>query len=151
MNHVERAKNYFSCKYNCSQSVLAAFAPELGLTVDQCLKVACAFGAGMGRQQHTCGAVTGALMVLGLKYGKGQNDPDEKKSETYAKTVAFCEAFKKEHGSINCRELLNGLDMSNPLEMERIQSEDLFNTKCPNYVATAVQIVEEIMKGQEND
>jgi len=151
MNRKERAKNYFANHYNCSQSVLAAFAPDLGLTVDQSLKVACAFGAGMGRQQLTCGAVTGALMVLGLKYGKGQNDPDEKKSETYIKTAAFCETFKKEHGSINCRELLDGLDMNNIKDKERILADDLFNTKCPVYVANAVQIAEQIINNQKND
>ncbi len=151
MNRIERAKNYFANHYNCSQSVLTAFAPELGLTVDQSLKVASAFGAGMGRQQHTCGAVTGALMVLGLKYGKALNDSDEKKLNTYAKTVALFEAFKEKHGSINCRDLLGGLDMSKPSDKKRIQSEDLFNTKCPFYVETAVCLVEQIINKQEND
>ncbi len=151
MNRTERAKEFFANHYNCSQSVLTAFAPELGLSVDQSLKVACAFGAGMGRQQLTCGAVTGALMALGLKYGKALNDSEDKKLNTYAKTQAFCEAFKKEHGSINCRELLNGLDMNNPKDKERILADDLFNTKCPVYVASAVQIAEQIMKNQEEE
>ena len=151
MSRAERAKDYFANQYNCSQSVLTAFAPDLGLSVDQSLKVACAFGAGMGRQQHTCGAVTGALMALGLKYGKALNEPEDKKLETYSITGNFLEAFKKEHGSINCRELLNGLNMNDPADKERILAEDLFNTKCPVYVATAVQLVEQIMNKKENE
>ncbi|MDA3880928.1 MAG: C-GCAxxG-C-C family protein [Prolixibacteraceae bacterium] len=145
MKRTEQAEKYFSNHFNCSQSVFAAFAPDLGLSVDDSLKVACAFGGGMARQQHTCGAVTGALMAIGLKYGKGINDNDDKKSQTYAKTVTFFEKFIEEHGSINCRELLDGLDMNNPADLERIQSEELFNKRCPHYVATATQIVEQMI------
>jgi C_GCAxxG_C_C family probable redox protein len=65
MKRTEQAENYFSNHFNCSQSVLSAFASDLRLSIDNSLKVACAFGAGMGRQQHTCGAVTGALMAIG--------------------------------------------------------------------------------------
>lgn len=151
MSRAERAKEYFANQYNCSQSVLTAFAPDLGLSVDQSLKVACAFGAGMGRQQHTCGAVTGALMAIGMHSGKALNDSEEKKMDTYAKTVAFCKAFAEIHGSINCRELLNGLNMNDPADKERILAEDLFNTKCPVYVATAVQLAEQIMNKKENE
>jgi hypothetical protein len=64
--------------------------------------------------------------------------------QTYAKTVTFFKKFIKEHGSVNCRELLDGLDMNNPADLERIQSEELFNTRCPHYVATATQIVEQM-------
>ena len=142
MSRVEVAKTYFADHFNCAQSVFVAFAPDFGLSVDQSLKVACAFGAGMGRQQHTCGAVTGALMAIGLKYGKALHDKDEMKSLTYAKTVQFFDAFKKIHGSVNCCELLDGLDMNNPNDMEQIKSRDLFNTLCPKYVASAVEIAE---------
>ena len=79
MDHSEKALNLFDNKFNCAQSVLTAFAEELGLTEDESLRVACAFGGGMGRQQLTCGAVTGAAMALGLKFGKGKNDERWKK------------------------------------------------------------------------
>ena len=74
MKKSEKAVEYFRNKFNCSQSVLTVFSNEYGLSENDCLKMACAFGGGMGRQQQTCGAVTGALMALGLKYGKGIND-----------------------------------------------------------------------------
>lgn len=146
MKPAEQAQKYFANYFSCSQSVFAAFAPGLGLSVDNSLKVACAFGAGMGRQQLTCGAVTGALMALGLKYGKGINDSNEKKEQTYALTETFIGKFIEAHGSINCRELLDGLDMNNPADMERIQSEELTKTRCPIYVDTATQIVEELFE-----
>lgn len=142
MNRVEIAGNYFANGYNCSQAVFASFAPDYGLSVDNSLKIACAFGGGMGRQQQTCGAVTGALMVLGLKYGKALNDDEGKKKLTYIKTTEFFEAFKKQHGSTNCKALLDGLDMNDQIDMEQIKNRDLFNTLCPIYVVSAVEIAE---------
>jgi C_GCAxxG_C_C family probable redox protein len=67
MDRSEKALEYFDNKFNCAQSVLIAFAAELGLSDNDSLKVACAFGGGIGRQQLTCGAVTGAAMALGLR------------------------------------------------------------------------------------
>ncbi|MDA3816362.1 MAG: C-GCAxxG-C-C family protein [Prolixibacteraceae bacterium] len=144
MRPVEEAQKYFDNNFSCSQSVFTAFAPDLGLSVDNSLKVACAFGAGMGRQQQTCGAVTGALMAMGLKYGKGINDNDDKKLHTYAKTELFIEKFIDKHGSINCRELLDGLDMKNSADLERIKKEEMFEKRCAKYVVTAARIVEKV-------
>ena len=82
MKRSEKALSYFNNSFNCAQSVITSFSPELGLSEDDCLKVSCAFGAGMGKQQHTCGAVSGALMVLGLKFGKALNDNEQKKERS---------------------------------------------------------------------
>jgi C_GCAxxG_C_C family probable redox protein len=142
----EKALNYFRNKFNCSQSVLAVFATEFGLSEDDCLKIACAFGGGMGRQQHTCGAVTGALMVLGLKYGKSLNDPEEKKELTYSKTKKFFTEFKQLNGSTVCRDLLDGLDMNDPEDHKKIIDQKLFDIQCEKYVADAVNIVEKLVK-----
>lgn len=146
MKPTEQAQKYFANNFSCSQSVFAAFAPGLGLSVDNSLKVACAFGAGMGRQQQTCGAVTGALMALRLKYGKGINDGNEKKEQTFAMKEILLDKFAQTHGSINCRELLDGLNMNNPADLERIQDEEMFDKRCAKYVATATQIVEELFE-----
>jgi C_GCAxxG_C_C family probable redox protein len=141
----ENASRYFANGFNCAQSVFVVFGPEYGLSTDQSLKVACAFGGGMGRQQQTCGAVTGALMALGMKYGKADNDPEEMKKLTYDKTFSFFNEFEKQFGSTNCRTLLNGLDMNNADDMQRISKGDLFKTLCPKYVSGAVNILEELM------
>jgi C_GCAxxG_C_C family probable redox protein len=146
MTKSEKALEYFNDSYNCSQSVLTPFSQELGLSENDCLKVACAFGGGMGRQQHTCGAVTGALMVLGMKYGKAFGDDESKKVKTYAKTVEFFKAFESKHGSINCKELLQGLNMNDEADMMKIRELNLFRVKCDKYVADAVEILETMIK-----
>ena len=146
MTRSEKAVYYFNNKFNCSQSVLTAFGTDLGLNEDCCLKVSCAFGGGMGRQQHVCGAVTGALMALGLKYGKAINDDDSKKIHTYSKTKELLNQFSKNHGSINCKELLNGLDMQNENDAKEIERLKFHETKCKLYVMDAVAITENLIQ-----
>lgn len=141
----EQAMEYFHSGFNCAQSVLTPFGPDYGLTEEHCLKVACAFGAGMGRQQHTCGAITGALMVLGLHYGKGRGDDNAKKLDTYEKTRTFFRTFSEHHGSTGCLELLGGLRMDNPADMKKIEELDLHNTRCAKLVHDAVELVEEYL------
>lgn len=146
MDKTTKAIDYFRNKFNCSQSVLATFGPEYGLSEDDCLKIATAFGGGMGRQQHICGALTGALMVLGLKYGKGLNDPEEKKRYTYQLTNELFDEFKKVNGSENCLELLDGLDMNNPDDNKKIVERNYYDIRCEKYVSDAVNILAKIMK-----
>ncbi|MEI6060257.1 MAG: C-GCAxxG-C-C family protein [Bacteroidota bacterium] len=145
MDRSEKALIYFDGNYNCAQSVLAAFSEELGLSEDESLKVACAFGGGIGRQQLTCGAVTGAAMALGLKFGKGIDDSDDKKRLTYEKTISLFNEFTALHGSTNCRKLLNDLDMHDEKEYESIQNQNLFYIHCRKYVADAVKITDQII------
>ena len=146
MSRSEKALEYFDNKFNCAQSVLTAFVDEIGLTEDESLRVACAFGGGIGRQQLTCGALTGAAMAVGLKFGKGKNDEDDKKQLTYDITVALFDEFTKLNGSTNCRNLLNELDMRDEAEYKLIVEQNLFHTYCRKYVADAVKITEEIIK-----
>jgi C_GCAxxG_C_C family probable redox protein len=146
MKKEEKAVEYFRNKFNCSQSVFAVFGPEYGIPENDCLKISCAFGGGMGRQQHTCGAVTGALLAIGLKYGKGIDDPEEMKQLTYLKTREFFNEFKKIHGSTNCRDLLDGLDMTDPEDHKKIMERKLFDIKCEKYVADAVSITKKLLK-----
>jgi len=140
----ENAIYYFSNGFNCSQAVLASFGKEYGVSEDECLKLACAFGGGMARRQMTCGAVTGALMVLGLKFGRGLNDDISKKTATYEKANEFIEEFKERNGSVNCRQLLCGLDMNNPEDQKVIEAQQLFKTVCVKYVRDAVEITQRV-------
>ncbi len=146
MKKADKAIEYFRNKFNCSQSVFTVFGTDYGLPENECLKAACAFGGGMGRQQLTCGAVTGAMMALGLKYGKALDDSEQKKQLTYTKTRELFAEFNKLHGTTNCRELLNGLDLNNPEDHEKIIKQRLFDNNCERYVKDSVLIVEEIMK-----
>ena len=146
MDKTTKAIDYFRNKFNCSQSVLATLGPDHGLSEDDCLKIATAFGGGMGRQQNICGAITGALMVLGLIYGKGLNDPEEKKGYTYHLTKEFFDEFKRLNGSENCLELLDGLNMNNPDDNKRIVERNYYEIRCEKYVSDAVAILDKIMK-----
>jgi C_GCAxxG_C_C family probable redox protein len=146
MDKKEKALHYFDNNYNCSQSVLIAFTEELGLPEDESLRIASAFGGGIGRQQFTCGAVTGAAMAIGLKFGKGKNDSDEKKAETYEKTVTLFNEFTRLHGSTNCRMLLNNLDMNDPGDLNTINEQNLFHINCRKYVSDAVRLTETIIE-----
>ena len=141
----DKASALFAQGFSCSQSVLAAFSEEFDLSEDDCLRISCAFGAGMGRRQLTCGAVTGALMVLGMKFGRAKGEDASKKLNTYKKTTEFFEEFRKQHGSIDCKELMQGLDMNNPEDFKKIEELNLFRTTCYNCVKDAVEIVEKIV------
>jgi len=146
MKKQEKAVTYFRNKFNCSQSVLTVFGSDYGISENDCLKIACAFGGGMGRQQYTCGAVTGALLVLGLNYGKALNDPEEKKDVTYSKAREFFKEFEILHGSTVCRDLLDGLDLNDPGDHQKIVDLKLFDIKCEKYITDAVNIIERFMK-----
>lgn len=148
MTKSENATLFFSDTFNCSQAVFASFGQDYGFSEDQCLKIGCAFGGGMARHQMTCGAVTGALMAIGLEFGRAADDLYSKTGVTYDKSKELFEEFIKRNGSINCKELLGGLDMNDPKDQIKIQQAELFQTNCMKYVLDAVEITEGIITGK---
>ena len=115
-----------------------------GLDRETALRVAGAFGAGMARTGGTCGAVTGALMVIGLTYAKTVQGDDDSRERTYALAQEFMDAFRERNGSLLCRELL-GADVSTPEGMRTVRERDLFRTVCPAFVSSAGQILERLL------
>jgi len=93
---------------------------------------------------ETCGAVTGAFMVIGLKYGNTKTGDDGARERTYELVGEFAKRFRSSHGSIVCRELL-GYDLSNPEERTAARKKGLFTTLCPQLVQDAVEILEKIL------
>ena len=140
MNKSEIARSYFMSGCNCSQSVLTAFAEETGLSPDITLRIADGFGAGMGRTQEVCGAVTGGIMVIGLLFGKGAGETHEEKGILYARIRHFMEAFGKAYGSVNCKQLLNGCDLLT-LEGQATFKERNLRDTCAGFVASACEIL----------
>jgi len=124
--------------------VLSSFGEEFGLDRERALKVAGAFGGGMARMGETCGAVTGSLMVIGLKYGKTKAGDEGARERTYELVGEFIKRFKSRHGTMCCRELL-GYDLSSPEERAAVGEKGLFTTLCPQLVRDAVQILEDIL------
>ena len=146
MTHTEKAVNYFSQKLHCSQSVLAAFADECGITEEQAIKLGSCFGTGM-RKGEVCGACTGALMVLGALYG--QYDKADANSRLVANEVndKMMNRFKEKCGSYLCNDLLK-CDISTKEGIEYAVKNNLFTEFCPKMVANAVDIVEQIIAEQ---
>ena len=110
MTHEEKALSYFKDKFHCSQSVLAAYADELGLTEEQALKIASCFNAGM-RKGEVCGACSGALMVLGMLYGQADKDDLDSRNRANQMTNRFLDRFKELNGTYICNEIL-GCDIT---------------------------------------
>jgi C_GCAxxG_C_C family probable redox protein len=137
MNSIEEAVQLFEEGYVCSQAVFAAFSEGYGLPKNQALKIGACFGSGM-RKGEVCGACTGALMALGLKYG----DEKVKSDEVCNK---FLDLFKEENGSIICRDLLN-CDISTEDGVKYALDNNLFKEFCPKMVESAAKIVDEILE-----
>jgi C_GCAxxG_C_C family probable redox protein len=130
----------FEAGFSCSQAVLTAFSKEAGLPEDISNRIACAFGGGIARRSLTCGAVSGALMVIGLKYGKAKAEDKISKEVTYVKVNEFCKLFIETHRSINCKELL-GCDLATDEGRKYFKEKMLLTQKCNNYVKDACDIL----------
>ena len=141
----ELAVRTFQEGCNCAQSVLYPFCAELGLDPGTALKVASGFGGGMGRTGEVCGAVTGAILAIGLRYG-GREKGDRAALETvYAKTRELILQFKRKHGTALCRELLGGCDLSTEEGHRAFKERDLRNKTCRPCVETAAALLEELL------
>jgi len=127
-------------RYNCAQTVFKIFAPELGIDDSTALKIASGFGGGMNCAE-TCGAVTGSYMVIGMKHGHTTTDPDEK-AYTKTRILEFNRCFREKHRSLKCREL-TGFDISTPEGSEAARDTGVFRDKCPLFIKTAIEIIEE--------
>ena len=143
MKHSEIASELFSKRYYCSQAVLAAFAEELGMTKEQALKVGACFGGGMCKAE-VCGACTGALMALGLKYGMCEDSDLGSKERANSYAVRFLDEFAKQNGSYICRELLD-CDISTDEGKAYARANGLFATECPKMIESAVLIAEKLL------
>ena len=142
MSKAETAVKIFeSC--NCAQAVLGAYAGDLGIDMDKALQTSVGFGGGMGRLQETCGAVSGAVLVLGLASRFKEADGREKINEVYAKTRRFVEEFTKEMGTANCRELLN-CDLSSE-EGQKFFKDNNLKDKCRSYVRLCCEMLDKYL------
>jgi len=141
---VDAAVGKFMSGYNCAQAVLFAYCDELHLDKNAALKLACGFGAGMGRKEEVCGAVTGGIVVLGAMYGRGENDDRAATETTYARTRELLERFQFRHGTYICRELLDGCDLTTKEGQSYFKQNDLVNRTCKECVGSVVQILAEM-------
>ena len=134
----------FQTGMTCSSAVFSAFADEMGLDDRTAKKIACGFGAGISKTGNICGAVSGAIMVIGLKYGKSEQGDDAATEKTRALTRQFIQEFTQKNGSVNCTELL-GYNLNNQDEYNAAAKANLFRTRCPALVRDAAVILEKIL------
>lgn len=147
MDRVTKAVQYFENGYMCSQAVFAAFAEQFGITEKQALQIGACFGGGMNKGE-VCGACTGALMVLGLRYGQFDLSDVASRTQGSVMAVQFLDEFEKSKGSYTCRDIL-GCDLRTEEGRNYARSNGLFGTLCPEMVRKAAEIVAELLAGDE--
>lgn len=140
-NYGEKAVALFATGLNCAQSVYCAFAEDFGMDAETAAKVSSGLGGGVGRLREVCGAVTGAALVLGLKFG-----PD--KAAVYPKVQEFAAAFRAETGSIVCRELLEGTGATSGGAPEARTAEYYRKRPCSELVRLAADLVAKMTVGR---
>lgn len=109
------------------------------------LKLACGLGAGMARKQEVCGAVTGGILVLGLRHGRGSKEDRSAMELTYLKTRELMDQFAQKHGTFVCRKLLNGCELTTDAGQKYFKENDLRNKICVPCVQSVVGILESIL------
>ena len=140
---LDEVQENFNMGIICAQQVLAHFADRLNLPEETALRLASAFGAGMGKAE-VCGCVSGALMVLGLMHGPSGPCARPQKQAFYDRRDAFTEAFAKAHGSLQCRAIL-GHDLTTPEGMAAVRKGNLFIKTCAPLVCTTCALLEDYL------
>jgi len=144
-NKSKKAEELFLMGYGCSQSVLGAFAEDLGLDMNTALRIASPFGGGMGRMREVCGAMTGAFMVLGLIYGFDSPSAD-KKADVYRRVNQIADAFKSKNKTIICRQLLENIKLTKGIAPEE-RTEDYYKRRpCLAHIIFTTELLEEYIK-----
>ena len=140
----ERALRCFADHLHCSQSILAAFSEECGITEETAFRLGSCCGSGM-RKGNVCGACTGALMVFGLMYGETHAGDQEGRQRTNRLNDLMMDSFSEANGSCICNDLL-GCDVRTPEGVQYARDHQLFTEFCPKMLASAVEILEDIIK-----
>ncbi len=145
MTNEELAVNKFKSGYNCAQSMIYSFAEECGIDKSAALKLASGFGGGMGRTGNVCGAITGGILILGLMFGLGEGEDKSKQENIYKLVRDFIEKFKAKYGTIECRKLIDDIDLLIEEGQKRFKESGMIN-KCYEYVENANRMIQEIIK-----
>ncbi len=139
----EEAEALFLSGFNCAQSILAAYGAELGIQRDVAFRLASAMGGGMARTGEVCGAVSGAIMVIGLRFGSANSWNKLQKERARKKAAEFIEEFRALRGGIKCRDLL-GASLDTREGRKEARRRKLFEN-CTNYVREAADILEKLI------
>jgi C_GCAxxG_C_C family probable redox protein len=142
VSRVNEVLKCFQSGFDCSQAILSTYCEDFGLDKQTALKLSCGLAAGMSRLGETCGAVTGAYLLIGLKYGKYLPDDVQAKEKTFERIQEFERRFVACNQSTNCRELL-GFDLRS---CNKETALPVIQKICPKLVECAAKIVESILE-----
>lgn len=155
-DRVERAVQLFREGYNCSQSVFAAYSDLYGMDKETALKISASFGGGMGRMREVCGAVSGMFLVAGLETATIEAKDIEGKKVNYDMVQKLAEEFKKNTGSIICKELLGLVEKKSDGQIvatefkdtrPEVRTEEYYKKRpCVQLVRDAAEIIERVLK-----
>ena len=143
-DRVAQALACFDKGFNCAQSVVSTYCEPLGVERQTAHRLASAFGGGLARTGRTCGAVAGALMVIGLTDGYTAGDDQVGKQQTIGLAREFFRRFVARHGSIACKELIH-CDLGTPEGMAEAVEKKYFRELCPAFVRSAAEVLEELV------
>ncbi len=129
MTRIDKAIKLKNENYNCAQAVFAAYADLFDIPEKAALQIPAGFGAGIGHTENICGAISGAIMLIGLKNYKNFGTT-EAKEKIYQLSAEFVEAFEDVHESDNCEVLLDLKEMK--------------NIECSEYIKTACELLEKM-------
>lgn len=142
----KRAEQLFLSGYNCAQSVVAAYAEQLGLTVEQAARLASGFGGGIGRLRETCGAVSGMVLVASVLQGYESPTDQEGKKRTYAMIQELVETFRTKNGSILCRDLLGEEGKDADPRSPSVRTDAYYGRRpCQHLVAGVADLLEDAL------
>lgn len=146
MSRGDKAYEFFTNGYNCSQSVTLAYSDLFGMEPEQLAKISGGFGGGMGRMREVCGAFSGIVMVLSQAYGYTDPKDTVGKKALYEKIRASAEQFKKDNGSIICKELL-GLEKPEKTAQPDARTPEYYQKRpCPMLCKYAAELAEKMLK-----
>ena len=145
-NRADRARRMFLTGFNCSQSVVVSFCDLFDVDEETALRMSASFGGGMGRMREVCGAFSGIIMVLGLFAGQVEGSDQEAKKENYRLVQEAADLFRKENGSIICREIL-GLEKAEGTYVPAPRTEEYYKKRpCPETIRGAAQILIDMLE-----
>jgi len=150
MTRREAAMANFMKGYNCSQSVVLAFADMIDIDEATLSRLSSSFGGGMGRLREVCGSVSGMFMVAGLLYGYDGPETGQVKADHYARIQELAKRFEEKHGSIVCRELL-GLSVRHDIPVPEARTSEYYKKRpCPEIIGDAAEILEQFINEQNS-
>jgi len=145
---VRRAADYAEEDFLCSEAVLMALSECLGVSSKIIPRIATGFGAGIGRKGEVCGALSGGVMGLGLRFGRSTAEEEDGERRPYWFSTKFAARFREQLGHVRCEDLL-GLDLSRVEDVQTYHERGLWETTCRDIIKVATRLAYDILMADE--